>query len=314
MGRYIARKAAWLVLVLLGVAVLTFLMGRLAPGDPVETLLSSVPNPTQEDRQQAEAYLGLNLPLPAQFAVWVGRIVRGDLGVSYKTGRAVAREMGIRLPTTLRLTGGATCVMLLFGFSIGILSAAYRGKWVDHLARVLNVVAISVPSFCFGILLILFFGVRLKLLPTMGNETLAHMILPSLAMGIGSGAGLARLLRVQLATAAAQEHVQAAKVFGVSPYRIFFNHVLKNALPPVLTQIGLMIGAMLGGSAIIETLFTLPGAGSYIVEAIAGRDYPVIQAYALLMAAVYVCMNTLIDIAHALMNPAARTLEGYHEA
>lgn len=310
MARYIIKKLLISLLVLLGVSVLTFGMGRLAPGDPVDTVLAGTQNPTVEEIASAREYLGLDDPIALQFYKWLTHALSGDFGHSYQSGQSVAHELAVRLPQTMLLTLGSVIVMLLIAFPLGIASALNQNRIPDYAIRLFNVLAISVPSFCIGILLVLVLGVEKKLLPVMGSGSLKHLIMPSLAIGIGSGAGLARLIRSQILTHMEAEHVVAARVFGVKPGTVLKNHVLKNAIPPVLTNIGLIIGGMLGGSAIIETLFSWPGAGSYVVEAIYARDYPVIQAYALVMAAIYIVINILIELSYCLTMPSVYLLGG----
>lgn len=314
MGKYIAKKILTALLVLLGVSILTFAMGRLAPGNPVETLLSSKPNPTTEEIAEAEEYLGLDRPWAEQYLQWAGRLLKGDFGISYKTGRPIREELAVRLPATLQLALGAFAVMLLIGFPMGILSALYQNRILDVGIRLFQVITISVPTFCIGILLILVFGVKLRWFPVYGSGTWRHLVMPALAIGLSSGAGLARLIRTRMLKILQKDFVMAARVFGVPERKVIANQVLKNALPPVITSIGLMLGALLGGSAIIETLFSWPGAGSYAIEAIYGRDYPVIQIYALIMAAIYLVMNSLIEIFCGAMMPFAREEGGRNEA
>jgi len=302
--KYIIRKIVVSVLVLLGVSLLTFIMGRLAPGDPVDTVLGGISSPTEEEIAAARKYLGLDEPLPVQYLKWLSHVLKGDLGVSYQSGRPVSRELAVRLPQTMLLTLGSAVVMLAVAFPLGIASALRYNGPLDYIIRFINVLVISIPSFCLGILLLLFLGVRHRLLPTIGSGSVRHLVMPSLAIGLGSGAGLSRLIRSQILKHMEAEHVVAARVFGVKASTLLRNHVLKNAIPPVITNIGLTIGAMLGGSAIIETLFSWPGAGSYAVSAIYARDYPVIQAYALIMACIYILINALIEISYCITMPS----------
>jgi peptide/nickel transport system permease protein len=198
--------------------------------------------------------------------------------------------------------------MLLVSFPLGIVSALNQNKPADYAVRFFNTLVIAIPTFCIGILLMMVFAVSLGWLPVLPGGDFRQIILPSLTIGIGSGASLARLLRSQIITAMQKEHVRAALTFGVSRHRVIVNNVLKNAMPPVITNIGLFAGALLGGSAIIETLFSWPGAGRYAVGAIFGRDYPVIQAYALIMAAIYIMINLLTDIINCAFAPSADIL------
>ena len=298
---------------MLGVSLLTFGMGKLAPGDPVDTVLSGTQNPTEEEIASAREYLGLDAPVAVQYYRWLTHALTGDLGRSYQTGQPVTHELALRLPLTLLLTLGSVLVMLIIAFPLGILSALHHNRIADYAVRFFTVLAISVPSFCIGIVLILFLGVEHRYLPVMGSGSLRHLVMPSLAIGIGTGAGLARLIRSQLLTHMEAEHVSAARVFGVKRATILRNHVLKNAIPPVITNIGLMIGGLLGGSAIIETLFSWPGAGSWAVEAIYARDYPVIQAYALVMAAIYIVINVILELSYCAMMPSVYLLGGDNE-
>ncbi len=313
MINYITKKIILSLLVILGLSVLTFSMGRLAPGDPVDTVLAGTQNPTPEEIAAARAYLGLDEPIVAQYGKWLFHVFKGDLGLSYQTGQPVAHELSIRLPQTMVLTAGSVAVMLLVAFPLGIVSALRRNRFADYAIRLFIVLAISIPSFCIGILLVLKLGVQEKWLPVMGSGTIRHLIIPALAMGLGAGAGLARLIRSQLLTHMEVEYVTAARVFGVRDGLILKNHVMKNAIPPVLTHIGLMIGGMLGSSAIIETLFSWPGAGSYAVSAIYARDYPVIQAYALVMAAIYIVINMLLEMTYRVTMPSAYLNGGVNE-
>lgn len=313
MVRYILRKIIISLLVMLGVSILTFCMGRLAPGDPIDTVLSGIQNPSPEEIASAREYLGLDEALTVQYLKWLEHVLSGDFGHSYKTGNPVAHELSIRLPQTMILAFSSTAVMLIIAFPLGIFSALHHNRFLDHAIRFFNVIAISVPSFCIGILLVLVLGVKHKFLPVMGSGNIKNLIMPSLSIGIGAGAGLARLIRSQILTFAEAEHVTAARVFGVKGRTILRNDILKNAMPPIITNIGLLIGGMLGGSAIIETLFSWPGAGSYAVSAIYARDYPVIQAYALVMSAIYIVINILIELSYCVAIPSVYVLGGQNE-
>ena len=306
---YMLRRVAFAILVLLSVSLLTFALGRLAPGDPVEAFLAEVQNPTPEEVQLAREALGLDRPMPLQYLTWLTGVLRGDLGTSYQTDQPIAAELGLRLPATLILMAGALAVMLAVGFLFGTTAALHQNSAPDYLLRLFHTVAIAVPAFCVGIFLTLLFSVQLQWLPIVGPISLPRLILPALTIGIGAGAGLSRLVRAEVIAALNREHVQAATVFGVPRRRVLLNHVLKNAMPPLVTNIGLFLGAMLGGAAIIETLFSWPGLGTYAVEAIFARDYPVIQAYALLMAAIYIGVNLLTDIVNCVFAPATGVLE-----
>jgi len=300
---YITKRILFALLTLLGVSMLTFALGRLAPGDPVDTVLAGVLNPSLEEIELAREFLQLDRPIYIQYLSWMSRVLRGDFGNSLLTRRPVLHELGIRFSATLSLMAGSAFVMVAVGISFGIISALNQNKPVDLIIRTFNSIAISVPAFCIGLLSLLFFAVRLGWLPVLPVGDIRSLILPSLTIGLGAGAGLARLTRSQIINARQKEHVSAALSFGVSKRNAFINNVLKNAAPPIITNIGLFVGAMLGGSAIIEMIFVWQGAGSFAVGAIFGRDYPVIQAYALIMAAIFITVNLLTDTINAILAP-----------
>ena len=305
---YILKRILLALLTLLGASILTFALGRLAPGDPVETLLGAVQNPSIEEIELAREYLGLDRPMYQQYTIWLSRVLRGDFGRSYATNQPVTHEIAIRLPATLSLMASSAIVMIGTGFLMGIVSALNQNKPIDFLIRAFSTLITAIPAFCIGILLIIIFAVRLNWLPLLPTGGMGHLILPSVTIGLGAGAGLARLIRAQIITARQKEHVRAALVFGVNKRLAFINNVLKNSAPPIITNIGLFSGALLGGSAIIETLFSWPGAGRFAVDAIMGRDYPVIQAYALIMAAIYVAVNLLTDVINNILAPGTDVL------
>ncbi len=304
--KFICKKIVHIIVVLLGVSILTFCFGRFAPGDPVDALLSGNQSPTLAERQMAREHLGIDSNIVVQYLKWTGNLLKGDLGTSYKSGLSVSHELVTRFPVTMRLAFGATIIMLIIAFPLGLISALYKNRWPDTFIRLLNIVFMSVPTFCIGIVLIMFFGVKLKLLPVMGVGSIKNMIMPSIALGSGMGAVLSRLIRNQILEVEQRDYVYAAKAFGVKRSIVIRNNIIKPAMMPIITSIGLSFGGLLGGSAIIETLFALPGAGSYVVSAIYCRDYPVIQAYALLMALIYILMNALVDFSYYFISPQVR--------
>jgi len=301
--KFAVKRILLALLTLLGASILTFTLGRLAPGDPVDILLSGVANPTLEEIEIAREILGLDRPVHMQYVSWLGRVLQGDFGYSYRTRIPVLQEIWIRLPATMELMLASVVVMIVVSFLLGIVSALYRDKHLDYVIRFFNTLTAAIPTFCVGILLIIVFAVRLSWLPVLPGGDFRQLILPALTIGLGSGAGLSRLLRSQIIQVMQKEHVNAALAFGVSKSRVIFNNVLKNAMPPVITNIGLFAGALLGGSAIIETLFSWPGVGRYAVEAIFGRDYPIMQAYALIMATIYIAINLLTDLINCAFAP-----------
>lgn len=298
---------------MLGVSLLTFSISRLAPGDPAEILLRERgQDPTLEAIAAVREELGLHQPLAMQYLHWLGRVLRGDLGRSFRSGRPVLGELTGRFPATLQLTLAGLSVMLLIALPVGILAAVYKNRALDHASRIFALLGTSMPSFWLGLLLIYYLSVQLSLLPVMGRGTAAHLILPALTLGTGMAATYARLLRAGMLEVLGQDYITAARSRGLGENLIIIRHALKNALLPVVTAFGMSLGHMLGGTVIVETIFAWPGLGRYIVESIFNRDYPVIQGYVLFMALVFVLLNLLVDLSYRFFDPRIRMEGGDH--
>lgn len=286
------------------ISILTFSLSRLVPGDPAEVILrSSGVEPTQEAVESMRENLGLNQPVVWQYIDWLGGILQWDFGRSFTTGRPVIQEIWYRFPATLELALAGVVVMFCLSFPAGIISAVFKNTYLDHLGRFLALVGASFPSYWLGLLLIYFFGVQNSLLPVMGRGTGRHLILPAFTLGLGMAAVYARLLRANLLEVLNQDYIRTARAKGLSEKAVVLKHALKNALLPVITAFGVNFGYLLGGTVIIETIFNWPGLGKFVVEAIFNRDYPVLQAYVLFMALVFVTINTLVDIIYGVLDP-----------
>lgn len=310
MGRYLLQKLLSLVPVLLGISLAAFVLGAVSPGNPAELALSQGGyTPTQEQVAAMERQLGLDASYPVQYLRWVGRALRGDLGESYSSRRPVAQELGRRLPVTLKLTAGAMALACGGGLLLGCLSALFRGRWPDHLIRAVVNVQLSVPGFWLALLLILLFAETLQWLPTSGNGGMRHMILPAVVLSTASMATAARLTRSALLAELGKQYCTAAAARGIRRWRLVVRNALPNAAAPVLALLGNSLGGMLGGSVIVESVFALPGIGSYALEAIGNRDYPALQGYVLLTGVTYVGITVLVDLASLLLDPKVR-LEG----
>ncbi len=308
MARYLVARLLAVPPLLLGVSVVVFLLLRFSPGDPAERILSQGGD-YGADRAAVEALrheLGLDLSLPAQYGRWLAQLGRGDLGRSFATRRPVVDEIGARLPATLQLAGTALVLSILLALPLGVLSAWRPGGPLDLLCRLLCLGGVSLPSFWLGLLLAWLFAVQLGWLPAIGRGGPQHLVLPALALGAGIAAGQARLLRAALLDALARDYTRLAHAKGLPLRAVVLGHALRNALLAPLTALGLSLGSLLGGAAVIETVFAYPGLGKLAIDAIGARDYPLIQAFVLLMTVIFIAGNLAVDILYGLVDPRIR--------
>jgi peptide/nickel transport system permease protein len=299
------------VLIFMGfLSFISFLFIRLAPGDPVLTILNvDELSVSQEQVEQLREEMGFNKPLLIQYGLWLMKFIQLDLGTSYVTGQPVMDMLLTSLPATIELTLGSLLVMLVVSIPLGSLSALYRNSWVDHVSRILSILGAAVPSFWLGLLLIDLFGVRLGLLPTMGRDGFASMILPSLTLGLAISSVYVRLLRSSLLDSLSQEFVRSARARGLSERRIFILHAFRHSIPPVITVFGVSLGSLIGGVVVIEVLFAYPGIGKLVIDAIRQRDYPLIQGYILIMSIAVFLVNTCVDLSYRYLNPELKLKE-----
>ena len=301
------ERMVQLILVVFFVSTLTFLLLRMAPGDPAYLLLTAHNIPVSEEALvQLREELGLTDSIGSQYIHWLKDAFTGQWGTSYVSKEPVIGELFHRMPATLELAGAGLLVMILVTFITGIATALYSSGWLDLAGRSAALLGSSVPSFWLGFLLIYFFSVQFGWLPSMGRGTLAHLVLPALTLGLGLGTVYARVLRTSLLEAMNQPFVQASKARGLSKKRILIFHVLKHAFLPVVTMIGTSFAFMLGGSMIVESIFSWPGLGNYIIEAINKRDYPVIQGYVMITSFLFVSIHIAVDIIYKLVDPRMR--------
>lgn len=294
------------------VALVVFTLMRLVPGDPAAVMVGDLDDPTILD--QVRQQIGLDQPLPAQFVIWLGNVLQGELGQSLMTGEDVLDAMLKRFRVTAQIVGFSVVLALLIAIPVGLLAAWRQNRTSDVITMFLVILAVSVPSFWVGILLILLFGVELGWLPTIGyvpvSENLAqgirYLILPVTALLLGEMASLARMMRSSTIEVLRLEYITHARAKGLSESTVLWRHALPNAFAPVLTVLGLMLGSLLGGAVVIETVFTLPGLGRFLVDGIYARDYPVVQGTLLLVAAIYVLTNLLVDLLYPLFDPRVR--------
>jgi ABC-type dipeptide/oligopeptide/nickel transport system permease component len=310
---YAFRRLLLAVPVLFGVSVLVFSVLHLAPGDPAAIMLGA--QATKEDVQRLHRDLGLDQPLVIQYLHWVGQVLRGDLGRSIPLGRAVLPEVLLRFKATLLLTAGALAIAVLLGLIAGIVSAVKQYSWLDRLSMGVAVTGVSLPVFWTGIMLIIVFALQLRWFPSSGMsspygsgvaDVLWHLVLPAVTLGTASAAALARLTRSSVLEIIRQDYVRSARAKGLAERAVIARHVLKNAINPIITVLGVQVGFLLGGAILTETVFSWPGLGSMMVRAIQARDYPLVQGGVLLIATTFVVVNLVVDLLYAIFDPRIR--------
>jgi len=309
---YISRRALYLIPVWLGISLLAFALGNLAPGDPVEMILQQRTGevPTRAAVEQLREQLGLNAPAPVRYARWVARAARGDLGLSYRTGAPVENALVERLPSTLELAAASLFLSILVALPLGAAAALRQGTWVDHLSRVIALFGTSVPSFLLGYALMLLFAVSLHLLPVAGSDGPASLVMPVLTLAMSETAALTRLTRASMLDVLGEDYVRTARAKGLPQRLVVIRHALRNALNPLVTLTGVRAGRLLGGAVIVETIFARPGIGKLVVDSIHDRDYPLIQGFVLLMGTVFVLANLIVDLSYAGLDPRVRLSGG----
>lgn len=313
MTRYALRRLALLLPMLLAASLIIFVLLHLGTGDPALDYLrlSNLP-PTEAMIASTRVLLGLDQPLPVQYWHWLVNALHGDFGTSYATQRPVLADLLHFLPATLQLAGAALLLILFISVPLGIWAARHRDGWPDSAVRLVAFLGVSMPNFWLAFLLVMLFSVKLQWLPAMGYGGFKHLLLPAVSIAFMSLAINARLLRASMLDVAGQRHVVWARLRGLSERQVERRHILRNALLPVLTALGMHIGELIGGTLIIESIFAWPGVGRYAVSAIFNRDYPVIQCFTLLMVSVFVICNLVVDLLNAWLDPRIRRHEGGH--
>jgi ABC-type dipeptide/oligopeptide/nickel transport system permease component len=319
---YILRRLIGIVPTVLMITFVVFVMMRSVPGDPVVALLGDAY--TEEDAVRVRAEYGLSKPLLVQYAIWVGKLAQGDWGSSILSGRPVLRDVMIRLPVTLELILLSMGIALLIAVPAAIIGALRQNTWADYTATTIAMIGVSIPEFFIGVLLLLVFSIGLGgLLPSSGWVYLPgtcqtiicaaglwgnaqYVLMPAIALGVGRAAILTRLLRASMLEVIRSDYVTTARAKGLSERPIVFKHALKNALIPTVTVMGLQVGFLIGGAIVVETLFAMPGLGTFGIDAIIARDYQQVQGFALLTAFAFVVMNLLVDLTYTFLDPRIR--------
>ena len=310
MGHYVRNRLLQLVPILFGITVLTFAMMQFAAGDAVDMIYEQSGVVSEEIKAEKRAELGLDQPLPVQYGRWAEGVLTGDLGRSYISGKPVWETFAEKLPNTALLMVASVLVTLLFAVPLGAIAAVFRGSLFDAVVRSVTFVGSALPNFFVGLLLLYFFALKLGLLPVMGRtEEPASLILPTLTLVSAMGAKYTRQIRAAVLDELGMPYVLGARARGVAMWRILCFSVLKSAFPMILTLLALSIGSLLGGTAIVETLFLWDGVGKMAVDAILMRDYPLIAAYVVWMAILYVAVNLAADLVSMWVDPRMRMEE-----
>jgi len=299
----IGRRLAQALAVLFGVSIVVFLLLRLS-GDPTSLMLPLEATP--EEREAMRRQLGLDEPIFLQYLDFVWRAVQGDLGGSLRGGGPALELVLERLPATALLAGSAMLLAILIAFPIGVIAALKPGSALDRASTTFALFGQSIPNFWFGLILILIFAVQLRLLPTGGMGGFANLILPTVTLAFWSAARTARLIRSGMIEALSQDYVRTAKAKGLSRFTVVVRHGLRNVMLPVVTVIGLDLAVLLGGAVVTETVFAWPGVGRLVVDSIAQRDFPVVQAAVLVVAVIYVVVNLVVDLLYTVLDPRTR--------
>jgi peptide/nickel transport system permease protein len=313
MARLILGRLALAVPVLVCVSIVAFVLLRVAPGDPAQ--LQAGLNATPETIEALRHEMALDQPVPLQYLAWAGHVMRGDLGVSYSTRQPVTALIGQRLPVTAQIAFTSLLLIVFVGIPLGILSALHKDRAADQTVRVVSLFGIAVPNFVIGILLVLLFGWYVPgLMPYEGfvalrNDPIASLkttLLPALALALAQVGIVARLTRSSMLEVVNQEYITAARAFGVPERELVWHDVLRNALLPVVTVLGIIAGFLLGGSVVVESVFGIAGLGRLLVESFASRDYPVTIGVMLFIAVVFVLINLIVDVLYGVVNPRIR--------
>jgi peptide/nickel transport system permease protein len=302
---YVARRVAYLVPIWLGITLLAFVMAQFAPGDAASTVFAREHGRqgSKAEVQRTRHDLGLDDPAPQRYVRSVADAVQGDLGTSYISGRPVMTELLDRFPATLELALAGTLLAVGLGLPLGVLAALKRNTLVDHITRSGSLVAASMPSFWVAYLLIILFSIKLHWLPSFGSGGLDHLILPALALALGEAGLVARLARASMLEVLGQDYMTTARAKGLPEWRTIGVHAMKNAIAPVVTQVGLVFGYLLAYSAIVEVVFIWPGISRLAVEAVSQRDYPVIQGFVVFAGTCYILVSLIVDLLYQRLDP-----------
>ena len=314
MRREILKRLGSLVIILLGLSILTFGLTYILPSDPVQQLADSMgAGHDAEMIARMEAEYGLDRPFIEQYISWLTGVLRGDFGTSVKYHQPVSDVLGRKLPNTIRLAVSSFILMVLIAFPLGILSAVYKNRPADYVIRFMSFIGISIPSFWVGMILIYWLSVQMHWLPVGGSDSWEKLIMPTITLSLSMSAYYIRRIRAVMVEQMNEEYINGCTARGVSRARTIFCHVLPNSLLAVVTMLGMSFGGLLGGTMIVETVFSWNGIGKAAVEAISNRDYQLIQGYVMWMGCIYVLVNLFVDISYSWLDPRTRRGVNRHE-
>lgn len=311
LGRYVVAKLAYAVPILWAAVTLVFFAMRLIPGDPTDVVLGEYATPTA--RQALQAQMGLDEPLLAQYGKYLGGLLRGDVGRSLITNRPILADLRRELPYTVDLTLASTLISMIIGIPIGVMSALRRNSAVDYAFRTFALLGLSAPPFYLAIVLLLLFAVVWPWFPVMGGGDMAsildrlyHLVLPAFSLGLINAALVTRMTRASVLEVLGDDYIRTAHSKGLGPARVIYRHALRNALIPIITVVGLNMGVVIGGAVLTEIVFSRPGIGKMLVDAILKRDYPVVQTSIIVIAALVTVVNLVVDLLYGFLDPRIR--------
>ncbi len=317
MRRFIVRRLVYAIPTLVGISLITFLISRLAPGDPIRLYTFGVQDVTPEDIEAIRHHFGLDLPLPLQYANWAAQAIRGDFGDSILYHRPALDLILTRLPNSLQLAVVALVLQLVIGVPLGVIAALNRGKWIDQVVRVFGTVFHAVPAFWFGLICIIVFAVGLRWLPSQGMLTIGkdvwdipdrvkHILLPAMVLALNGIAFYSRIMRTETLEVLSQDYVRTARAKGLVESVVVGVHAFRNALIPMVTALGGILAFLISGSLIIEQVFTWPGIGQFTFQSVVGKDYPVVMAGVMVSSLLLVASYLLRDITYAFVDPRVK--------
>ena len=309
MGEYIRRRLALFLPTLIGMTILSFALGFASPSDPALVVLTmdGTSAPTMEELTAKRRELGLDQPYAVQYMKWLGGVVTGDWGVSFVSGKGVWEELSTALPVTLAVAMLAFLWAFLFSIFLGVVMAVYKYRWPDRLLLLFSMALTSLPGFWLAIVAMQLLCEEWHIFPTSGYGSLRHLFLPSAVLAAGTIGAVMRLERDALSEVLEKNYILTARAKGLPFFYVVYKHALKNSLLPIVTMLGNYFGGLLGGAAVIELIFALPGLGTLVLNAVQARDYPLIQGYVLLVGSLVIGINLLVDVLYACINPRLRT-------
>ena len=302
------KRLIQIIIVLFGISFFTFGLTYLSPGDSAEIMLTECGIiPTPELLKQTRQELGLDKPFLIQYGIWLKAVSRGDMGISYSMKVPVINKLITCLIPTLKLTMTSLIIMILISIPLGVISAVYKGTFIDYLIRGFTFLGVSIPNFWIGLILLSFFGVKLRWITVSGGDTsFKSLILPAVTLAIAMAAKYTRQVRIAVLEEMNKDYVIGARMRGIKESSILWKNVIPNAMIPLVTLLGLSIGSLLGGTAVVEIVYNWPGLGNMAVKAISSRDYPLVQGYVLWIAIIYMGINLIVDLSYNLLDPRLR--------